>query len=180
MNADTQIDLDAMHEAVIAKIAAQFPGVTVDDYPDDRRRIRAPAVLVELVELAPVPDEDPGTGQLALEAHFEARYLVGFRGPDQRRHLRRTIATLAHFIQHNRWGLPVEPARVTGCAPDEFSPELDQYHVWAVEWAQIVHIGPNEWITDDFTPTEVYVGIEPLTGPEHVDDYRRVDQEGTP
>lgn len=176
MNADTEISLDALHEAVIARIAAAFPHLqTVADYPDDRQRISAPAALIELTEMTAVPDDDPGTGQLALELQFELRYIVGFRGPSQGRLIRSNAAALAHFIQHNQWGLPIEGARVMVCEPDAFSPELDQYHVWRIEWAQVVHIGANEWIDDGETPTEVWVGMSPLIGPRHEAYYTRQD-----
>lgn len=178
MNADTQIDLDALHQAITDSIRQAFPSLqTVDEYPDDRRKVAVPAVLVELTELSAAPDDDPGTGQLALEAQFEARYIIGFRGLAQARLIRSNAATLAHHIHRQRWGLPIEPARVTACMPDEFSPELDQYHVWRVEWSQIVHIGANEWIDNGITPSEVYVGVQPYIGPDHVEEYQRIVSE---
>lgn len=176
MNADTEITLDGLHQAILDTLTADFPALqTVDDYPDDRQRVQVPAALVELTELTAAPDDDPGTGQLAMEAQFELRYLIGWRGTNQGRVIRANVAALAHFIHQQRWGLPVEPARVLVCEPDEFSPELDQYLVWRIEWAQIIHIGANEWIDDGETPTEVWVGISPLIGPEHEEFYTRED-----
>lgn len=176
MNADTQISLDALHEAILAQIRGAFPEIaTVEDYPDDRRRVAVPAALVELTEMTAAPDDDPGTGQLAMELQFELRYIVGFRGANQGRLIRRNSAALAHFIQHQQWGLPVEPARVLVCEPDAFSPELDQYHVWRIEWAQVVHIGENEWLDDGEPPTEVWVGVSPLIGPDNETFYTRQD-----
>lgn len=182
MNADDSISIDTLHENILAAIAGKFPDIrTVEDYPDDRRRVRVPAALVELVELAGAPDDDPGTGQLALQASFELRYVIGFRGHNQGRAIRSQIATLAHFIHHNQWDLPVEPAMVTACEPDEFSPELDQYVVWRIDWTQLVVIGENEWMQPGTTPETVWVGIAPDIGPEHVDDYTRVaGEEPTP
>jgi hypothetical protein len=178
MNADTEISLDSLHQSILTSIAAEFPHLaTVEDYPDDRQRINAPAALIELTEMTAVPDDDPGTGQLALELQFELRYIVGFRGANQARVIRSNAAALAHFIQHNQWGLPIEPARVMVCEPDAFSPELDQYHVWRIEWAQIAHIGANEWIDNGEPPSEVWVGIAPLVGPEHEEFYTRQDGE---
>lgn len=175
MNADTQIDLDALHDAIVTQLRGAFPELaTVDDYPEDRQRIAVPAALLELTEMTAVPDDDPGTGQLALELQFELRYVVGFRGANQGRLIRRNAAALAHFIQHNQWGLPVEPARVMVCEPDAFSPELDQYLVWRIEWAQVVHIGENEWLDTGIPPREVWVGVDPRIGPEHLPDYRLV------
>lgn len=176
MNADTAIDLDALHQGILDTIAGAFPALhTVDDYPDDRQRVQVPGVFIELTELTAVPDDDPGTGQLALEAQFELRYLIGWRGVNQGRTVRRNATALAHFIHQQQWGQPAEPARVLVCEPDEFSPELDQYLVWRIEWAQIIHIGANEWIDDGTPPTEVWVGVSPLIGPEHEERYTRQD-----
>lgn len=176
MNADTEIDLAGLHQAIIDTIAASFPSIkTVADYPDDRQRIEVPAALIEMPELNAAPDDDPGTGQLAMEAQFELRYLIGWRGANQGRVIRSQVAALAHFIHQQQWGLPVEPARVLVAEPDEFSPELDQYLVWRIEWAQIIHIGENEWIDDGITPSEVWVGIAPLIGPKHEELYTRQD-----
>ncbi|MDT0499707.1 hypothetical protein [Halomonas sp. PAR7] len=175
MNADTEITLDGLHQAILDAIADGFPSIqTVDDYPDDRQRVAVPAAFVELTELTAVPDDDPGTGQLAMEAQFELRYLLGWRGTNQGRAIRAQAAALAHFIHQQRWGLPVEPARVLVAEPDEFDPELEQYLVWRIEWAQIIHIGKNEWLDDGIPPREVWVGVDPRTGPAHIDDYRLV------
>ncbi|RKR02594.1 hypothetical protein C7446_2312 [Kushneria sinocarnis] len=176
MNIEEGINLDALHEAILTCIRHRFPALqTVDDYPDDRQRIVAPAVLVELTELAPIPDEDPGTGQLALEAQFEARYIVGFRGLEQQREIRRNVATLAHFVHQQRWGMAIEPARVTACERDEFSPELDQYHVWRLEWSQTLYVGESVWQDEGVPPTNIHVGVAPAIGPEREDRYQRLD-----
>lgn len=179
MNADTEITLDDYHDSVISALRSAFPNLaTVDDYPADRQRIQVPAALVEVTEMLAAPDDDPGTGQLALELQVELRYIVGFRGTNQGRLIRSNAASLAHFIQHNQWGLPIEGARVMVCEPDAFSPELDQYHVWRIEWAQVVHIGANEWIDDGEPPSEVWVGVSPLIGAENEAFYTRQDGEG--
>lgn len=178
MNADTEITLDGLHHAIIDAISAGFSAIqTVDDYPGDRQRVAVPAALIELTELTAAPDDDPGTGQLAMEAQFELRYVLGWRGVNQSRAIRAQVAALAHFIHQQRWGLPVEPARVLVAEPDEFSPELEQYLVWRIEWAQIIHIGANEWIDDGVVPTEVWVGIAPLVGAENEEFYTRQDGE---
>ena len=49
-------------------------------FPRRRDDIRLPAILIDLVELE--PGSDPGTGELALIAHFEARILVSDQLPE--------------------------------------------------------------------------------------------------
>jgi hypothetical protein len=169
---DTAIDLDALHDAIVASIAAQFPALrTVEDYREDRKQLTLPAVLVSLTDLEPDPDEDPGTEQLAAIARFEAQIVIGFRTANAKREIRKLAAALAHHIYGNRWGQPVEAARVTSIVQDDFSPELDRFEVWRVEWQQIVHIGTSIWDNDGVIPTEVLVSFAPDIGPDNEPSY---------
>lgn len=176
---DTQIDLDALHQAIIDAIAAQFPDLeTVADYREDRREIPLPAALIELSDMEAVPDEDPGTGQLAVTARFDARLIIGFRTAQAQREIRKMAAALGVLVHLNRWGLPVGPAEVLSLGPDEFSPELDQFVVWRVEWAQVVHLGQSVWTNEGTIPLTVLYSSVPDIGPPHEDDYRDVLEVG--
>lgn len=170
---DTEIDLDALTDAIVASIAAAFPVFqTVEAYREERRTLPAPACLVQLVDLEPAPDADPGTEQLAVTARFEAQVVLGFREPNARRAAPKLAAALALHIQRKRWGLPVEAATVTAIEPDDFSPELDQFEVWRVDWQQIVHIGQSVWTNDGILPTELLIGYAPDVGTGNEGDYR--------
>ncbi|WP_430415830.1 hypothetical protein [Marinobacter adhaerens] len=178
-NAETQVGLDALLDAILAKILEQFPTFqTVEDYRDDRDRFSAPACLVELTQLDSGPD-DPGTGQLAVTARFEARLILSFRKLAAKKEIRKLTGAFSHFVHQNRWGLPVGPAQFIGAAPDDITgfggdDRLDQFEVWTVEWEQTVHLGSSEWTGDDTNITEVYVGYAPKIGPDHVDDYTQI------
>lgn len=172
---DTAIDLDALNDAIIASIRSQFPALaTVADYRDDRKQLPLPAVLISLTDLEPDPDEDPGTEQLAAIARFEAQIVIGFRTANAKREIRKLAAALAHHIYGSRWGQPVEAARVTAIVPDDFSPELDRFEVWRVEWQQIVHIGTSIWTNDGEIPTRVLASFAPEIGPENEAEYSDV------
>lgn len=146
MDAHTEVDLNALHQAVLDGIATRFPDlVTVDDYRDDRQSLPLPACLVELVDLEPDAELDPGTEQLAVLARFEARLVLGFRTTSAQREIRKLAAAVGAHVHRNRWGLPIGPAEVTAIGPDDFSPELDQHQVWRVEWQQLVHLGQSVW-----------------------------------
>lgn len=176
---DTQTDLDALHAAVVSAITAGMPqAATVEAYPARRSELELPAVVVDLEDMEAAPDSDPGTEQLAVLTRWRARLILGFRTADLHRQVRKGAAQLGTIVHLNRWGLPVEPARVTLIAPDPFDPDLDQYEVWAVEWEQTVHLGAAEawWLPDpgESVPQTVWLGIDPETGPDHIDDYRRI------
>lgn len=173
---DTEIDLDELTDAIVASIASAFPVFqTVEAYREDRRSLPAPACLVQLVDLEPDPAADPGTEQLAVVARFEAQVVLGFREANARRAAPKLAAALALHIQRKRWGLPVEAATVTAIEPDDFSPELDQFEVWRVDWQQIVHLGPSVWTNDGILPTEILIGYAPDIGPGNEAEYEPLD-----
>jgi len=176
MNADTEIDLDALHDAVVAALRAGMPTVnSVQAYPVDRTALALPAILVDLEDFEAAPDVDPGTEQLAVTTRWRARLILGFRTVDVYRQVRKGAAQLAHLVHLNRWGLPVGPARVTIVGPDPFDPDLDQYEAWVVEWEQVVHLGASVWEGVGIVPQTVYLGLEPETGMGNEDKYIQIE-----
>lgn len=175
MNADTEVDLDTLHQAVVDAIAAAMPQFrSVQSYPSSRAALPLPAVLVDLEDFEADPDADPGTEQLAVVARFRARVILGMSTADLQRQVRKAATSVANVVHLNRWGLPVGPARVTVIAPDAFDPDFDQYEVWGVEWGQSVHLGASVF-EEGVLPSEVLVGIDPETGPDHIADYTQVE-----
>lgn len=158
----TELDLGDLHDAIVAGISAQFPALqTVEFYreEDDRKTPASmPACLLELTEFEKAgADPDPGTGQLAVMARFEARLIIGFRTPNAKREIRKLACAFASFVHLRRWeGVVTGPGEVVGIYHDDFSPELDQYEVWRVEWAHVIHLGESVWKPDgSVAPTNV-------------------------
>ena len=179
-NAETEIDLDQLHQAILNQIATQFPDLqTVEDYSQSRMRFDAPACFVELTQLD-AGEMDPGTEQLQVAARFEAHLIIGFRELDAKRSIRKLAGAFSAFLRNQRWGLPVGPAQFVAAAPDEIAgvgrnaEHLDQYEVWTIEWEQQIHLGQSVWKGDDTLITEIYVGFDPEIGPDHEDDYRQI------
>ena len=192
-NANTEIDLGVLHDAIVADIKAAFPGlVTVEFYREDRKELAKPACLLELTEMDGLADEDPGTEQLAVMAKFEAELVIGFRAVDgvkAKQSIRVLAAALAAWLRKRRWTnpddpdkkLPTGPAEVIGAYQDDFTvmgrqqeQALDQFEVWRVEWQQIVHLGNTVWTDEGTTPSKVYSGCSPDIGIGHEDDYAQV------
>lgn len=178
---NTEIDLDALHQAILDNISATFPDlVTVDDYREDRKPLtpsQLPACLVELVELEPSQEDDPGTEQVACWAGFEAHFIIGFRTPEAKRAIRKRAAQFIVHLRNQRWGMPVGGALPGRGYDDPFTPELDQFEVWTVEWRQLVHLGKSVWNNDGTRPDVdgVMIGYAPDIGPPHEDDYVPLD-----
>jgi hypothetical protein len=53
-----------------------------------------------------------------------------------------------------------------------FRPKMDGYEVWVVEYGVEVYLGELE--PAGVTPTEIYFGMTPAIGPNHVPDYERI------
>lgn len=197
MNANTEIDLDTLHAAIVADIKAKFPALkTVEFYRgegsdhDDRKLLPVPACLLNLSELEASDEDDPGTEQLAVVAHFEAELIIRFNTPNAKRSIRALAGSFAAWLHKRRWinpagttpKLPTGAAVVIGAYQDDFSSmmpgkrdqPLDQYEIWKVEWRQKIHLGQTVWLEEGSTPTSIYFGITPDTGPENIDKYTKV------
>lgn len=175
MNANTNIDLGVLHDAIVADIKAQFPQlVTVEFYREDRQELPKPACLLELTELEAEPDDDPGTEQLAVMAKFEAELVIGWRdidGVKAKQSIRVLAAALSAWLRMRRWANPANPdkklptgeAQVIGAYRDDFSimgrqrdEGLLQVEVWRVEWQQRIHLGNTVWTDEGTTPSDVF------------------------
>lgn len=172
------LTLEAVHDAIVRAVRAQFPDLrTVEAYRLDRRSVNAPACLIELTELEVLTDRDPGTEELAVQARFEARFVIGFRQGtgNPKLAVRKLAAAFAVFARLNRWGVHgIGPAQVIGCYPDDFEPEMDQYECWRVDWAQELRLGESVWVNDGTPVPGVWASWAPAIGAAHEADYRRV------
>ena len=161
------IEIDAFHESVLAAIRAAFPAFQdVADYPREPGKIPTPACYLQMVEANPAPDR--GTDQLALTLRFEALVIYGFKVEKSKRSVRGAAVALAAFIRSRRWGEYAGPATVEGIQADGFSPELDAYNVWRVDWTQEVVIGDNVW--EAGTPAVSTVDAREHVNPFHGSD----------
>lgn len=168
-------DLDQLHDAIVTGLRAKLAtvlGLTVEDYPDLQRRVSIPAVLIELSEFE--PHDDAGTGELDVWGHFEARCVIDPNDQGAQRTVRALAMQVANAVNREQWGLPVSPADVLDIAEDGFKPDLDGYLVWRVEWRHKFAVGESVWTEAGIQPREIWLGIAPLIGPDHVADYHRV------
>ena len=188
MNADTHIDLEVLHSAIVADIKAAFPQlVTVEFYQDDpeaRKTLPIPACLLTISELEADNEIDPGTEQLAVVATFEAHFIINsIRTPRAAMAIRTLAAAFMAWLRKRRWTNPAEPTRklptgpanVVGGFPDDFTPELDKFEVWRVEWQQVIHLGESVWNDEGITPSEVYFSWLPEIGTGNEEDYEKVN-----
>lgn len=174
--------LDEVHSSIEDAIRTRFPTLaTVEFYKQDRKVLDLPACLLEMSDLEPT--SDPGTEQLAVLARFEARLVIGKSQGSYNPELevRKLAAAFGVFCKNQRWGIKggaVGPAEIASISEDPFSPDLDNYYVWAVEWVQEIFLGESVWDGEGVPITQVFLGISPDTGPENLDKYVQIYPDG--
>jgi len=173
-DAETQITLDALQDAIEADIKAAFPDLaTVEFDREDRTGLVLPAVLLDISELDADDDLERGTEQLAVSLRIEALVVIGaISTPRAKREGRKLAASLATWLHMRKWTdtanpgrkLPARAANVAGCYRDHFDQDLDEYIVWRVEWTQVAHLGESIWKNDGVIPTQVFTAFAPGIG----------------
>ncbi|ODP33128.1 hypothetical protein [Pandoraea sp. ISTKB] len=134
-------NLKTLHDAIEAGLKVALPDtVTVLVYPRHLQKVPTPSVVLEMSEM--LPGHDPGTGQIALTGHFQARVIVDPLDADADLLVRELSARVALATQGQTWELPATPARLIQVGEDPFRPALDAYIVWLVEWAHEFNLGP--------------------------------------
>ncbi|AZE04191.1 hypothetical protein [Pseudomonas chlororaphis] len=162
--AEDPIPLDRLYTAIEEHIARTLPALAFVRAMSDRLdHIAIPAVVIEMVEWE--PGLDPGTGEVGVEARFEARVIVAGEEEHSLRIAAFSAAQLTVLLRMQTWGIEVEPAKFVRAAQDWTRPELDGYAVWVVEWTQIIYLGEEEWPWPNQPPGSIVWGFVPDTGP---------------
>jgi len=176
-NTTLTTDLVALHDAIVRDIQAKFPFFqTVEFYRTDRKTMPTPACILELDELPTDESDDPGNGQISLEARFVAHLVLGFKTDEVRLKIRKLAASVAAFLKNRHFaGVTHGACKVDGAYEDDFMPELDQFECWRVEWSCCVYIGDDVWDESGFTaPTQVFTSFDPDIGVANKDKYTNV------
>lgn len=163
--------LDLLYGVIEARIRDAIPGLAfVGTMPDMLAHVDLPAVVLELAELE--PGRDPGTGEVGVEARFEARIIVGAEQEQCQQQAAFAAAQLVVLLRMQTWGLEVEQAEFIRAAQDWTRPELESYAVWVVEWTQGIYLGEEEWPWPNQPPGSLMWGFSPNTGPGSEGSYQ--------
>ncbi len=169
------IDLGAALDTVVANIAAKFDTFKTIAAEDEKRdRIELPAILVQVSELEPLPDNDPHTGQFPCLVRFEARVIMGQRSPTVRREVLMAAGALATHVHNNRLDVAWGAATLLSVEPDEFAPKADKFDIWLVEWVHQTCIGDSYYVDDGITPTQVLTSWAPDVGAGNAGEYEEL------
>lgn len=161
---DDPIPLAQVYTAIEHGIHQTIPALAyVGTMPGRLVTVSPPAVVLELAGFD-AADRDPGTGETAVDARFEARVIVGAEDDDCLHVAAFVAAQLTALLRLQTWGIAVEPAQFVRAEQDWSRPELDSFVVWVVEWTQIIYLGEEEWPWPR-EPGPVVFGFDPETGP---------------
>lgn len=185
MDADTQITLDQFYAAVTADIREAFPDFATVEFDREDRTFKAadlPACLLEISEFEDADEHDPGTEQWATVARIEARVILGFRLENVKLEVRKAATALSVWLRRRRFrhptragkALPTGQVMLAGCYKDDFSPDLDEFEVWRVEWSQTMHLGVSVFQPGEAVPWQPVYSWVPDVGFGHEDDYRGI------
>lgn len=166
------IDLGDALDEIIAALALQFPTFkTVAAEDESRKVLETPAIILQLSDLEPDPDREPHTGQFPVLARFEARVVLGHRTPQVRREVVKAAGAIATFVHNNRFGIAWGAAEVGAVEPDEFSPIVDAFDIWRIEWVHSTLLGDSYFVDDGVTPTQVLSSFDPRIGVPNENEY---------
>lgn len=161
-------------DATVTKLRAALPDIPTiegDPPPQAQRAIRVPAVYIEIEELDPIGN--PGDTRISVNARFEARCIVDPNGARSHHAARELAARVMGALQTIRRPVPSHGhIRISRAGDDYFRPKMEGYLVWVVEWAVEIYLGELE--PAGVTPSEIYFGMTPAIGPNHVPDYERI------
>jgi hypothetical protein len=183
--------LATVQNAIVGALDAALPAsVSVLSYPAYEKKIRLPAVVVEIESLG--RDQDPGTGQFDRLLHLEARCIVDPCLPNSQLAARELALTVGRIANMQTWGIALSTATVGDIVEDGLRPELDGFLVWLVPWTQHVRFGTAvDWETvanpawehlladypealspaGSYPVRELLIGLYPDVGTGHEADY---------
>lgn len=160
--------------AIKAGLETQFDWVeSVETWPNNRDRLQTPALLVEIGEMD--VGDDPGTGETKLNCQVSIYVVIRDSQETDSVSSLDTAASIAAYLRLNRFGLPVGPSFVRGAYPDVWQPELEEFNVWRVDYETSIRVGEDGFAPgESYELQQVWLGRDPNTGSEHVDDYKLI------
>lgn len=135
--------------------------------------VAVPALMLDLFEAEPIPEDNRYTEQLSVFMRLSAHLVYPMDHPNMHQTVRAKALQFAQFIhRQNKFGLAVGEAIVENVAVDEdVMEQSDRYYAWVVEWGHTALLGDSVYDVANFKPTDVFLGYAPNIGATHEADY---------
>ena len=169
------IHLTPYHENVKQWLTEQLPWITsIDYYPShsDSERV-TPCAFVTVMDWQRAKSQ-PMNGRLAVTLHGEILVVFATTEPQHQLAVRDAAMAIGFIVEGARFGMPIEPAVVTGAQPNAEIPELDGYAVWSVRFIQDIEVGTDAFAPGTVTPSIINVGYSPDIGKANEEKYEQV------
>lgn len=198
LNVDIKFDLGKYLCSVVETLCEKLTDMkTIKAYPIHDREIKdvpVPSVLVDFHEIIPNPENDPGTGQMAVDFMMSAYCVVAASQPKAALDVRKYAMNVAAVIHNSKFYdapsakengdllFKVSAAQILSIAPRrEVNDENYTYLAWGVDWQHSTYLAAQDigalcdslqMDADDVD--SIFLGYAPDTGRDHVDDYDKV------
>ena len=139
----------------VKQVLSAVQGVAYVDFTPARLdQTLSPAVFLDLVELDPM--SDPGTGQLRLDAQWEARLVMSTKTP---KFLQvGLVAEIITALHKHHWPeQDIGQAKIKHVSIDHFQPHLEGQQIWLIEWMQMIQLGDSMWSDEGILPLEIVI-----------------------
>lgn len=187
-----ELNLADVFKAIENDIKKRFPSlvnvVFFPDEPQSSTQMPVPACLLDVSEMEVDLEVDPGTEQLPVRLSFSAFMVISaMTDGNTKLQIRLMAAALVsflkfrHWVDHNSPGtdnepnyLPSDPAIPVGAYRDDFTPGMDRFEVWRVDWEQVFYFGKSVFDTS-FLPSRVWLGLSPDIGEGKESEYTELN-----
>ena len=169
-------DLATLHASIKSEITDAFPNLkSVDSYPRAGEKISTPAIYFELDSIDVMSPSDMGTEQVMVSLSFNAYCVMSYKGTGKLA-VRTLAAQFMQWVKGRRFSQSIGVAQPASADPDRLVGDAgNEYEVFRVSWThEPAFLGESVWDYSGVVPTEVYLGFDPLTGPEHIEDYTKI------
>lgn len=169
-----------LHSKTLQYLTTVLPaGYTCMAYPETQiyKKLPLPCLVLEMVDFEPAPIQ-PNDERSKFTCRFEARIVNDPINAAAELTIRETALKVAHAVRNNNYGMKgVGFGVVVQSGFDALSHEFnDSYLCWVIEFTHDITVGEEgfTWWTDNPVPLKFFVGFEPDTGPDHIEDYTEV------
>lgn len=168
-----KITLVELHTAVLAHLRDVSWQRFTGSYPEVKTALVTPALYFAVNAWSRA---EAGTDQLHVDVDCSI-YLAVNRSLDiegrasPELYARDLADDLTCLVDAQTFGLEIEPSVFVSAEVDEFDEEMDDYHVWRIDFSVLLPVGPDPHDITRAPLQQVWLGKAPDIGKGHEEDY---------